>query len=260
MPAHLRKSLYEWLKGTVKDQHLGGFLRDLEARRQEAIHWDIVDWMTLERIMLNQASSDPDLALDALDFALAEYASEDAAADLAGILHVGGSAWMVSSDGASLHRRVLPEAVTALESALAAAPGSRAADHLQKAWASAYGRHPDPGGAYREAVKAVEAILCPALLPNDPKATLGKAIAALKDAPQKLAHVFRRGEPGQATVGLLDMLWTNQTDRHGSADGPVSATQQEAETAVQLAVLLIQWLSGGAVRIVAGKRTSAKKA
>jgi hypothetical protein len=51
--------------------------------------------------------------------------------------------------------------------------------YLATAWNRAYGRNPDPSGAYRDAIRAVEASAKPIILPADPVATLGKMIAAL---------------------------------------------------------------------------------
>ncbi|AJW40486.1 hypothetical protein NY08_2463 [Rhodococcus sp. B7740] len=50
-------------------------------------------------------------------------------------------------------------------------------------------------------------------------------------------------------LGMMQMLWVGQTDRHG---GPASVgippvSQSEAEAAVMLAVPLVEWFTSGKV-------------
>jgi hypothetical protein len=52
--------------------------------------------------------------------------------------------------------------------------------------------------AYKEAVRAAEAAICPVIIPNAKLGTLGLAIAALRDAPPgKFTSVF----PSEAVNG-----------------------------------------------------------
>jgi hypothetical protein len=46
---------------------------------------------------------------------------------------------------------------------------------------------------------------------------------------------------------MIALLWEGQRDRH--AGGPISqpVTQEAAQTAVHLAVTLVQWFSAGAI-------------
>lgn len=78
--------------------------------------------------------------------------------------------------------------------------------------------------------RAVEGAAIPVTLPNDRLATLGKVLA-----------------PADAVVGMIALLWEGQRDRH--AGGPISqpVTQEAAQTAVHLAVTLVQWFSAGAI-------------
>jgi len=73
----------------------------------------------------------------------------------------GGACLAPRSPGRGLERQSDPTAEAALEetvrtAATAANTGSAAA-HLQTAWQSLHALHPDPGKAYGEAIKAVEA-------------------------------------------------------------------------------------------------------
>jgi hypothetical protein len=86
------------------------------------------------------------------------------------------------------------------------------------------------------------------VLPNNPKATLGTVIAALKDAPAgKFTTVFSDTVPGVAPLdavrGLMQLVWTNELDRHGTGDEsvPLHVSQEQAEAALHAAVTLVQW-------------------
>lgn len=129
----------------------------------------------------------------------------------------------------------------------------RAGEHLRIAWSEAYGRTPDSGKAYLEAVRAVEAAAAPVVIPRDPLPTLGKILTALSDRPEK--WVVTLGGSSQQPVdtrAVMDMLWRSQFDRHGTADEnvPMNVSDAEAEAAVHLAALLVHWFKTGAVRQV----------
>ncbi|MEU4655121.1 hypothetical protein AB0G32_14475 [Streptomyces sp. NPDC023723] len=90
------------------------------------------------------------------------------------VLDNAGSAYRVANDEGGLEIRVSPgvsEAVrqTVIDAAAAPSTGS-AADHLTTAWRAAYGLHPDPVGAYSEAIKAVECAAHAVIQPNHAKA------------------------------------------------------------------------------------------
>jgi hypothetical protein len=122
---------------------------------------------------------------------------------------------------------------------------------LRRAWSKAYGLHPEPTTAYREAVLAVEAVACPLVLPLDKGATLGKVLAHLKQggARWEMALLAKDGGSGpEPFVALLERLWTGQVSRHAGSEHSRVQTQREAEAAVHLAVLAVQWLSGEVLR------------
>ncbi len=127
---------------------------------------------------------------------------------------------------------------------------TRPSQHLRDAWQKAWGRNPDASGAYREAVRAVEAAHAPIVLPRDSSATLGKMIAALRDKPDKFAA--RLSGPGSvesvASVrAMFELLWTSQLDRHGTADEaiPLTVTLEQAQDAVALATTLVHLAQQG---------------
>jgi len=158
---------------------------------------------------------------------------------------------MVDPTGkAGLLKRVPDGAVDALQKALD--QPTRAGEHLALAWRQLYGRPPNPSSAYREAVKAVEVLACAALIPNDPLGTLGKVVAVLKSAPQKLQTVFTgvKADGARTAFEMMRLLWHAQHDRHGDADpaAPMHVSHEEAQGAVHLAVLLVTWWHQQAVR------------
>jgi hypothetical protein len=167
------------------------------------------------------------------------------------LLVEGGSAYHVSVQHQRLERRVDETAAKAFERS-ATVSGDEAGRHLRQAWTATYGLHPDPTTAYREAVRAVEAVACPLVLPNDPKRTLGKVIGHIKDASGKWALAIPGGGAAGGgvvpLVGMLELLWTGQVSRHGGAPTSRDQLHIEAEAAVSLAATLVQWFAIGVVR------------
>jgi hypothetical protein len=173
------------------------------------------------------------------------------------ILRDGGSELHVDIGTRRLVYRVDETATAAANKAADdATPDAR--DHLRTAWGEAYGMAPDPDAAYREAVRAVEAAVCPLVQPAAAaagKSTLGTVIGELgRNAPHKWEFVIPNssGQPQDVSrlVGMLEMLWQGQVSRHAGGTQNRRQTQAEAEAAVHLAATLVQWLSTGALRPV----------
>lgn len=183
------------------------------------------------------------------------YSAGELLAALAGILRDGGSAYQVNADGQGLERRVDPTVAAAAREAVAAAADAGrgdAADLLRDAWARAYGLHPDPGEAYSNAVKSVEAVACPLFLPSDGEPTLGRVRAHLDQSRHRYEMVVddRLAAPASvdAVVEMVSLLWHGQRERHAGGPSTASISQASAEAAVHLAATLVQWFSTGAVR------------
>lgn len=126
---------------------------------------------------------------------------------------------------------------------------------MAEAWRKTYGRNPEPSAGYREAVRAVEAAVFPAIIPDNPTATLDKAIRAMKDAPvgrYETAFETNRPEfkPIETIWGLLELVWKSRLDRHGTPDenAPIHVIQQQAEAVLHAALPLVQWFLSGVVR------------
>jgi hypothetical protein len=162
----------------------------------------------------------------------------------------GGSAWRVADDGRGLERRIDSTAVTSVRHA--ASNSSIASEHLTTAWRAAYGRQPDPGKAYGEAIKAVEAAAIPVVKPKHARATLGTVLGALNARPSdwELAMLGPERTPcgPEPVVAMIELLWQGQSDRHAGNLPTVPTPAAAAIMAVHLAATLVHWFSTGAIR------------
>jgi hypothetical protein len=221
-------------------------LRDalmLRARESENGRWDILDAIDFRC----QHDADGDLAIPDFMGGIPMRGSEPLAV-LNRMLANGGSAYRYRRG--RLERRVDDTVVAAFESAAATA-NDEASMLLRRAWSATYGRDPEPSRAYGDAVRAVEAIACPLVLPGDPKPTLGKVIARLREQADMWNFILP-GEREAAGITpmrlMLELLWTAQRSRH--AGGPDTRDQllTETEAAVSLAITLVQWFASGFVQ------------
>lgn len=118
---------------------------------------------------------------------------------------------------------------------------------LQSAWNDVYSLSPKPSDAYVKAVKAVEQVTIRKVVPNQANANLGHVAGKLEaDGDWYLPFLVEaEGSPSSRIVSdLIRLLWHGQHDRHaGGYQGPTTVSQEEAETAVSIAVILVQWFS-----------------
>lgn len=173
--------------------------------------------------------------------------------DLESRLIDAGSVWTVDRELRGLYRRVDPTVVDArkaAETSATAAGRHDAATHLRSAWERTYGMHPDPNVAYGEAVRAVEAAAIPVVSPRNQRATLGTVIADMSRQSWNLILVDAADNPGDAApfIEMLNRLWQGQRSRHAGSTNTRAQTQDEAEGAVHLAALAVQWFTCNAVR------------
>jgi hypothetical protein len=188
------------------------------------------------------ASLSDDELLDMLDW-VSYKGTRDIRELTTDLLETAGSAWTLGErNGESGLVRRMPKGVqSAVEVVLRDASAGAI---LSEAWSAAYGRTPDPEEAYEKAIKAIEQIAAPIVSPQNGKATLGTIIRDMKsqqnwslNLPSKKALVI---------TDLVEVLWTGQESRHGG-NGYRQPTQSEAETAVTLAVALLQLFVSGSV-------------
>lgn len=164
------------------------------------------------------------------------------------------SLYRIDRTGRCLVRRVDETVQEAADATLKAAPAT-AAGNLHAAWLAAYGMKPEPDKVFNEAIRAVEEVACPLVEPKKAaagKATLGSVIGELRNSWHRweLALPGTDGQPRgvESLVGKMETLWEAQRSRHGGGNNSRRQTQEEAEAAVHLAVLLVQWLSSGVLR------------
>jgi hypothetical protein len=280
-PQWALSSIFDWLRpflheGTPLDSGFGlqsdhdrDFLREVERNLRLSFNWQHGHQSAFDSLAA-EIQRDPAVLVKVVDFALRNiligYTFQDydrAAGELDRILREAGSVWCVRETPGRvecfLERRADPAAGEAIR--VIANEAGRDNEHLSRAWQLAYGQSPNPGEAYREAVKAVEVVAIPVVLPNDPAATLGKVIASMRQSPTKWKSVFGRSvtpatgarqTPVEVAIQMLDLLWKNQTDRHGIApDQPAAPiSQEQAELAVNLALTLVQLFRAGGVTTV----------
>ncbi|UOX87198.1 hypothetical protein MUY14_36580 [Amycolatopsis sp. FBCC-B4732] len=149
-----------------------------------------------------------------------------------------------------LSRRV-PEGVqVAAESVMVRA--GKAGVRLSSAWGELYGVNSNASAAYRLAILAVEDAAIPVVSPSNKSATLGTVIKQIED--QKDWRLPMDREHGKApssdvVIATLKMLWHGQHDRHGGQPfAPGNVSFAEAQVAVSLAVVLVQWFDAGLIQ------------
>lgn len=168
------------------------------------------------------------------------------------ILLDAGSVWTVADACKGRCRLLRRVPVGVAEAADAAFQQLNGGKKLAIAWEAAFGVDPDPTKAYSMAVKAVEDAAIPVVCANDTTATLGKVIGSVNAGTWKLPHLRedQDARTHDVLVGMMRTLWTGQHDRHGGPTtvGVPAVTQDEAESAVMLAVTLVGWFDTGKVQ------------
>ena len=205
--------------------------------------------------LMEEFEQDHDLLWDAVDHVLmypvhAIQSGQRAATEISLYLADARSVYDVAEHGSGTHRlryRQPPE-LTALLDEVTQGP-SRASDHLRNAWSLAFDRDADPTSACVEATKAVEAAAKDVILPANPKATMGKIIAALDDKPAKWQTDFDPEESLdiRTVSAMMQLIWKGHL-RHGNPDDPLSVPPPRAEMIVHTAAVLVHWFLSGRVR------------
>jgi len=259
IPAWLREPVLAWLQdaidtvtdaiGTLDAEPKLARAFDMYARLEDPLA-PHVGGAHLQFVVRNR---DDELVLDFIDYIVADVQRAERSPfgpkRLGSILHQGGSVWRVAEDDEKPHleRRVDDTSMAAADKAMA--ESGHAGKLLAEAWQKVYGRSPDPKGAYAKAVLAVEEIAAPFVIPDDPKPTLGKIASAMANQ-RNWRYVLHEGgkESAQdAPLHQVQELW-HRDPRH--ADGKANyrdPSQQEAETAVFLAVGLVHMFHNGLI-------------
>lgn len=258
IPGHLETSLWLWVRDAVTVPETGytsaypdrELVREFERTLQVPIKWPFnrtdVIW-AIQQAYLDRPIRD---VWRLVNWLLGHGHAHGGT--LKTYLLQSGSAYTVEAadKGRCYLVKRVPEGVQ--DAATAAFGQPSAGKRLAKAWEAAFGVNPDPTKAYSLAVKAVEDAAIPVVCPNDRSATLGKVIGEVRAGTWKLPHL--REDPNVTThdvlIGMMRTLWVGQHDRHGgpSEVGVPAVTQDEAESAVILAVTLVGWFETGKVQ------------
>ncbi|OBF06216.1 hypothetical protein A5730_14660 [Mycobacterium sp. ACS4054] len=202
------------------------------------------DWRieTVLQHLMGVAQQDGDYFLDLIDGTLQYVGSKYNAPRLKALLDAGGSVWTVSEDHKSLVKVVGDESQATYDAATIVA--DEATTELREAWTNAFGRNGDPSDAWDHAIKAVEDVLIPEMMPNNTSATLGNVVGEL--AGQNGAQ-WRLVLPGNNQdhdvahlVAMLRLIWPNH-DRHGGSTPKRTPLEPEARAVVTLAATIVQW-------------------
>ena len=255
VPAWLRAPIVDWVRGSFYTQ--GGYIRE-DALTALQLAFRLTNPLATNRELpdlVARVENDQEFALDVLDWMVTEseyfrnvlYVPEWVD-QLNQLLHQGGSAWEVAAvaGGYQLSRRAVGPVVDVLEQT--ATDATRAHAHLSVAWAKLMGRNPDPSGAYREAVRAVEAVAKPIILPSNDRATLGQIIAAARDKPEKWSTTLGGVDDVRTQ---MEAVWTGQLDRHGTDDEeiPLNVSHEEADAAFSICLNLVRQFVGGHIAL-----------
>jgi hypothetical protein len=192
-------------------------------------------------------NQDNELLLDAIDARLKFSAWQQIDA-LELTLKLAGSGWQVNGGNNGLEQVVSEAVRQAALDAIAAAKGS-AAGHLKEAWIATYGKSRNPTLAHSEMIRAVESASIPVVTPKDTRATLGTIIGQLSSqaALYTTAGASAKNDGIAGIVAMMQMLWEQQTDRHG-ASPTIPATRERVEMLMPIAAALVHAFSTGAVR------------
>ncbi|MFZ3558197.1 hypothetical protein [Streptomyces sp. BH055] len=274
VPEWLRESLWRWLSARlhryVKETVSRGFKiaghhtpSTEKIRRAERVARVSAEWQGNGRTDDDRKRGlgalrailykNDEAFLTVVDLELSELNLDSPECDLLErVLEESSSAWRVGKvvDRPGLVARIDRTVQVAAEGAELL--DARAGRLLADAWKCAFSMNRDPSSSYRYAVRAVEAAAAPVLSPRDSIPTLGKMISALRDKPEKWNFSFKVDsavDPKVVLLSMLQMLWTNEYTRHVDPDinAPLHVSQKEAESAVVLALTLVNWFASGAI-------------
>lgn len=264
VPPHLEAPLTEWIKEYETHEILREAALRAEVSYAPGDYYRFANYRVPALLKGIQAAADPDKAfLDVLEGVLfsrfhgadnesyersrqeLKLVALESAGSLDKILGLGGSHWHVVED--HLEARVDDGVREAVEQARKETAATSASAHLGNAWLACYGRNPNPGHAYSEAIKAVEAAAAPVISPKDLKATLGTMLGQLRPTAQLWRFAIAPGSI-DPVIDSMSTLWDGQTDRHGGNRPTTPIPPEAAQAAVLLAASLVHWFAAGAVR------------
>lgn len=252
VPLWIEKYFWKWVEESllIEERNRAYLDGDLVVRLGMALQIELPDLPTSLGVegqldVLAHALRRRTDGLDVADFLLA-HGGNGRPDDLEGILELGKSAWQVGErqNYAGLIRRVPKGVQLAVDEIMNRSDSAGA--KLANAWEALYGLKPDPTKAYSLAIKAVEDVVISTVSPNNHKATLGTVIRDIqnqKDWHLPMEREHDQAPSGEVLLGMLQMLWAGQHDRHGGNLDLPPLTHGEAVAAVSLAVTLVHWFT-----------------
>lgn len=258
MPAHIVDPLRDWLGLEL----LTGAAYDEDTSQMVCLEAELLprgEWFAKGRYHNGVRFAPKDKLLRAVNAYLKVTKHRKVnLAPLEEILTRGSSAYRVDVEGRCLVRRVDPSE-QALKDLVVKEADPTAAQLLQEAWEVCYGLSPSPDTAYGLAIKAVEQVICPLVSPTNPQPTLFKSRDTLLKDPSAWELAIpdpqprRAGDPTPTTsaeriIALVDLLCSGHLSRHTGTPDFRAQTQEEAETALTLAITIVQLITAGAFR------------
>jgi hypothetical protein len=246
VPPHLQHALVHWFEG-IADSGSGGWfaherkLRELASFLREGVNpnWNAAD---LGRAMIATALGNEEFFLDLVDGTLQIFRPGTAADALTRLLDIAGSVWTVAPDRQSLMKVVSDETQATYEAATSVT--DEVTKEMREAWRNAFGRNGDPSDAWEHAIKALEDVLIPVVMPNNGKATLSHVIGELGGQQAAQWEMVLPGHDKThdvaPLVAMLRLIWPNH-DRHGGTAPKRTPSEQEARAVVTLAATIVQW-------------------
>ena len=249
VPDHLFQPLWQWIENCLYDDDYGW-----QTDRITQIALDLripqsPDPDTQIRYFHRRAISDGGFMLDLVEQLLSRYSGDRGLPErLAHLLDTANSAYRVNAHQNGLETRVAAGVRDVVQQAVGS--GGSAGDHLAQAWNAAYGRVHDPVKSYSESIKAVEAAMAQRVAPQNARQTLGTMIRDIAARPDNWEFELSDGTTNNVgtVLSTMRMLWEGQTSRHGGTGDTQAETLPEAQAAVHIAALLVQFGASGAFR------------
>lgn len=255
LPPYLYESVIRWIRARKSSERYANweFLVEFQEASRMSLGVSTGTYTHFDELADFLRTLSAEKLANLLDFMLGtlpSHRAEEAAEELEKSLATGGSSWAVGVRGGrrGLIARMPASVVDVVASVTSIS--DRAGAKLSQAWDKAYGPDAQPTDAYVAAVRAVEILICPLVSPNNDRATLGTAIRDLRNQGGSWTFAMKHGDGTDTSVevvGILQLLWKGQNDRHGSGEY-ADVTIEEAQAAVLLASTVVGWLAKGMLR------------
>ena len=178
------------------------------------------------------------------------------------ILMEGGSSYRLEKtrQQCRLEKRVDPVMQESTDRLFGSEENTPEMRHLQKAWDRTFGRDPDYQYAYAEVVRAVEAVICPLVEPNNGKSTLSSVANVMRSQPGWHYTIEPKDEHAQVPGGFMrlavEAIMNNHQQRHESGGDSASVTERQTKGALYMAVSIVQAAHDGLITRDRNKESS----